>query len=309
MKKNNVSTKLIIIKQLGHSFLQNTNKLNLRKDTTKYLLTTLFSSLTGLSLATTVSTSRALGQPTSTSSDYLFQEITECVNSYNVSKNPPSPCTYVDPTKTYGVKHTYNDRVTTIPRDQQPQYLLIPTAQITGIEDPKLSTTNPPFYWQYAWDVVYNTLGKPGSPQDYVPLLTAVSGFQYRDQIGLAVNSQDSRSDNQLHIHMSCVKREVREALGQSQYTTLTPGKWSQPANLNSSTYKYRVTTADSLSGANNPFYLVSQNGSGQAMAHHTIAVTGKRGGGFYIVDSDPGINSNRNPSAEELLDESCQNI
>jgi CDP-diacylglycerol pyrophosphatase len=80
------------------------------------------------------------------------------------------------------------------------QYLLIPTARVTGIEDPALLAPDAPNYFDAAWRI--RDLVQARLP---VPLP--------RDGFSLAINSQFGRTQNQLHIHVDCVRTEVRQAL------------------------------------------------------------------------------------------------
>ena len=79
-------------------------------------------------------------------------------------------------------------------------YLLIPTRRITGIESPSLLAPDAPGYFQDAF-----------AARSYVA--NAVHAALAPDMIGLAVNAANFRSQNQLHIHIDCVRPEVRAAL------------------------------------------------------------------------------------------------
>ena len=87
------------------------------------------------------------------------------------------------------------------------QYLLLPTARIVGIESPALQAPDAINYFAAAWDArrfVEEALGHdlPG------------------DRVGLAVNSVLARTQNQLHIHIDCIRADVRATLArlQSEY-------------------------------------------------------------------------------------------
>ena len=80
------------------------------------------------------------------------------------------------------------------------QFLLIPTRRLTGIEDPVIGTDAVPNYWSAAWatrDLVAKNAQKD---------LT-------RADVGMAINGQGARSQNQLHIHIDCVRPDVRRIL------------------------------------------------------------------------------------------------
>jgi CDP-diacylglycerol pyrophosphatase len=89
-------------------------------------------------------------------------------------------------------------------------YLFIPFQRLSGVEDPQLQKPQAPNYWAIAWSRARN----------YVPC----------HDIGLAINSRCGRTENQLHIHMSCVPAELRSFLNQeSSRITQT---WSEPKDI-----------------------------------------------------------------------------
>ncbi len=80
------------------------------------------------------------------------------------------------------------------------QFLLIPTARIAGIESPEILAADAPNYFADAWrarSYVEQRAGR-GLPRDWM---------------SLAINSSAARSQNQLHIHIDCVRADVRDAL------------------------------------------------------------------------------------------------
>ena len=115
----------------------------------------------------------------------------ECVPG-EVKIGNPKPCDAVD--LRHGVSKGYailKDKVGLA------QYLLIPTARITGIESPKVLAPNAANYFSQAW--------------------RRRSFFERRlhfrvprEDISLAINSAEGRTQNQLHIHIDCVRPEVR---------------------------------------------------------------------------------------------------
>ena len=80
------------------------------------------------------------------------------------------------------------------------QFLLMPSSRIAGIESPALEEANATHYLAQAWrsrDLLDQLHGHP------LP----------RDAVSLTVNSARNRSQDQLHIHISCVRRDVRARL------------------------------------------------------------------------------------------------
>ena len=111
----------------------------------------------------------------------------------------PKPCLKVD--LNGGV-----DRGFAILRDPRggTQFLLIPTARISGIESPIVRELDAANYFAYAWEVRTN-------------INEALRRDLPRDEIGLAINSGVSRSQDQLHIHFSCVRAEVFQTLHKNE--------------------------------------------------------------------------------------------
>lgn len=80
------------------------------------------------------------------------------------------------------------------------QYLLIPTARIHGIESPALLAPNAQHYVALAWRARWVMAKRFGHP---IP----------DDDILLALNSHYGRSQDQLHIHISCIDPGVKKQL------------------------------------------------------------------------------------------------
>ena len=80
------------------------------------------------------------------------------------------------------------------------QYLLIPTERVPGIESPQILAVDAPNYFADAWRARSFVEQRAGRE---LP----------RDWLSLAINSADARSQDQLHIHVDCVRADVRQAL------------------------------------------------------------------------------------------------
>src|SRR3954451_15855103 len=80
-------------------------------------------------------------------------------------------------------------------RDKPRAYLIIPVRPVTGIEDPQVLRSPVADLWQYGWEESTRFLQVPSR------------------RVALAVNSMAGRTDNQLHIHISCVRSDVAQAL------------------------------------------------------------------------------------------------
>jgi CDP-diacylglycerol pyrophosphatase len=107
----------------------------------------------------------------------------------------PKPCAEVNLKD--GVDHGY-----AVLKDinGRSQFLVIPTARIVGIESPDLQAPDATNYFAAAWQA-----------RSFVE--KALGHDLPRDNVGLAVNSVLSRSQSQLHIHVDCVRADVRGTL------------------------------------------------------------------------------------------------
>ncbi|HZZ11264.1 MAG TPA: CDP-diacylglycerol diphosphatase [Paraburkholderia sp.] len=175
------------------------------------------------------------------------------------------------------------------------QHLLIPTDRISGIESPLILAPQAQNYWVDAW-----------TSRTYVE--KSVKRSLPDNQLGLEINSEYRRSQNQLHIHIDCMRGDMSEAL--ARHANDTPGEWHWET-LDG--LRYRVMRVDTLTGANEPFHLVARDNNGSdAMATQTILVTGAGASaeqnGWLIVNSGlDATQGNGSGSAEGLLDHACR--
>jgi len=101
----------------------------------------------------------------------------------------PSPCMKVDLAAGYVLLKDPNSPT---------HFVLIPTARVAGIEDPAILLPTAPNYWDQAWRA-----------RRYVE--ERVGRALGRDEVSLAINSINGRTQNQLHIHIDCqARREGR---------------------------------------------------------------------------------------------------
>jgi CDP-diacylglycerol pyrophosphatase len=144
------------------------------------------------------------------------------------------------------------------------QVLLIPTARLTGIESPELLAPDAPNYWQDAWDARRFMNQRHGAP---LP----------RDSVALAINAKPARSQNQLHIHVSCVRRDLLARLREAD-TEIGPAWAPLPGGWMGHPYLARRLEGGEL-GSADPFKLVADEipGARADMAQRTIAVIGAR--------------------------------
>jgi CDP-diacylglycerol pyrophosphatase len=213
---------------------------------------------------------------------------TKCVPGKERSGNP-RPCAIVDVRN--GVEKGYallKDIV------GPAQFLLIPTARISGIESPAILAPNAPNYFSEAWR--RRSLFERR-------LYRAVP----REDISLAINSAAGRTQNQFHIHIDCVRPDVRDSLRRQQ-AKIGP-RW-RPIATKLAGHRYIGMRVVGNSFGANPFKLLASRvpGARARMGSYTLAVVGEkfahRRNGFLVLarraDSAGGA------SGEELQDHAC---
>lgn len=178
-------------------------------------------------------------------------------------------------------------------------YLLVPTIPISGIEDPQLRDASLPNYWALAWQAALK----------YLPARATANPAN----LGLAINSVEGRSDDQLHIHVSCIRPVVRQLLAANQSKIGT--NWSAPfLDVRNETFRVRRIDGSSLDGADPFLLLLQEPGAASNMGLHTLVVTGATWDhgsrrGFYLLDDYAHDTSSTTDHGhgENLLDKSCR--
>ncbi|HUI20519.1 MAG TPA: CDP-diacylglycerol diphosphatase [Methylocella sp.] len=175
--------------------------------------------------------------------------------------------------------------------------LVVPTTRISGIESPELLSEDAPNYWEAAWGARH--LVEEGAHRRLS-----------RDNIGMAINSAATRSQDQLHIHVGCIAPPVAEFLRGHQEEIHEA--WS-PLSAPLVGHKFFAMKVDTESLAHvDPFKLLAHGlSTGKfAMGKQTLAVIGAtfHGGraGFYLLANDSSASSSEIVSAEALLNDKC---
>jgi CDP-diacylglycerol pyrophosphatase len=177
------------------------------------------------------------------------------------------------------------------------QYLLIPTARMTGIESAPLLAPDAPNYFADAWRERGFTEHAVGYP---LP----------RQAISLAINSAFGRSQNQLHIHIDCIRTDIAAAL-RRQVDAIGDSWAPLPEPFAGHSYWAIRVLSDDLDSIN-PFALVADGmpGARNTMGEQTLVVVGA-----VFADGRPGfmvLTDRVNPAAgdkaagEELQDHDC---
>jgi CDP-diacylglycerol pyrophosphatase len=177
------------------------------------------------------------------------------------------------------------------------QFLLIPTARISGIEDPQILDPDAPNYWDAAWEARYYVEERAQTP---LP----------RNAMSLAINSEAGRTQNQLHIHVDCIRPDVQEAL--TAHLAQIGEAWAPfPVPLVGHTYRAIRVEHETLDSVN-PFRVLADNDPKAAanMGEHTLVVVGATfpgdSRGFVILDDRADPASGDRGSGESLQDHSC---
>jgi CDP-diacylglycerol pyrophosphatase len=177
------------------------------------------------------------------------------------------------------------------------QYLLIATRPISGIESPDLLAADTPNYWRAAWQA-----------RSYVSRRAKIE--LPREGVGMAINSAFARSQDQLHIHIDCVRPDVRDSI--SGHAAGFRETWAVlPFDLDSRNYVARRVDSPDLDGVD-PFRLLAEGveAAQHDMAAETLVVIGATfdGGrpGFVLL-ADRADPTRGDPAyGEDLLDHTC---
>ena len=203
------------------------------------------------------------------------------------TKGDPAPCARVDLTGgTAVLKDIVGDT----------QYLLLPTERVTGIEDPAILAPASPNYFAAAWrarDLVNQRAGRE------LP----------RDDLGLAINSIYGRTQNQLHIHIDCLRPDVVAALHDKGSSVGT--SWMRfPVPLQGRSYLARRLMDDTLSRTN-LFTLLANDvpGARTDMGKWTLVAAGITLDGhpqFILLADQADLLTGDRGSGEDLQDHTC---
>ena len=214
-----------------------------------------------------------------------------CAPAARNHQHPPRPCAEVSAPpehfkRGYAVLKDIKGRY---------QYLVLPLARIAGIESPTVLEPGAPDYFADAW-----------TARLYVE--AALHKTVPRDELSLAVNSRYGRTQNQLHIHVDCIRPSVRRALRRMR--SAITGRWQRlPSRL-----LHHVYLAKWIGGASltiNPFRsLAAALPHGTRMGLYGLAVIGAYSSagkpGFILLATRADIARGNYGSTEELQDHSC---
>jgi CDP-diacylglycerol pyrophosphatase len=169
-------------------------------------------------------------------------------------------------------------------------FLLLPIDKISGIEDPLLLQPSSPNYFGLAWD--------------------DRGALSFTDDIGddevlLAVNSEHGRSQDQLHVHISCTRRDVRQILLERE-SDISDTWQILGAELVNHVYWARRVTMDQFRQLG-PFRLLAYGlpRSASDMGRFSVAVT-VLNGDVILLATERNLFDLNFASSEELQDHEC---
>jgi len=172
------------------------------------------------------------------------------------------------------------------------QFLLIPTDKITGIESPDLLNPATHNFFADAW-------AEQGDVDSRLPHAIP------RDGLSLAVNAQQARSQNQLHIHIDCLSTDARAVLKADADRVGTD--WAPLPDAIAGHQFTAIRVKGETLGDFNPFLALAKTLKDPAkdMRGHNLVVVGANfaeGPGFIVLTdvAKPGM------GGEDVQDHSC---
>jgi len=166
-------------------------------------------------------------------------------------------------------------------------FLLMPATQVTGVEDPKVFDEPVLDFWQYAFE---ESQTHPGAQPNH--------------KMAAAINSECTRTEGQLHIHISCAHASVVRTLKQQDskigFDAPTPEAFPGMRS------HYQVIKVRGLTGVDSPFKVVRKFLSRpEDMQDQGIAVIpSNKPGEFYVLSTT--YSAQGGGGAEEVLDQRC---
>ena len=175
--------------------------------------------------------------------------------------------------------------------------IVTPTVRTIGIEATRLVAPDAPNYFADAWAVRHfvadDLVQKPG-----------------RSDLAMAINSKPGRSQDQLHIHVACIRPEVKRSLA-SLAGTLQPGRFTPVKVLPRSPRYMAMPLAGPDLAGQNPFAIVADEMKPADMSDVTIVLVGTGASderpGFVLLARSRLHGVWDDAHGEALLDGSCR--
>lgn len=199
-------------------------------------------------------------------------------------RNNPAPCAEVNLHTGYALLKVRNGPL---------QFLLTPTSKINGIESPILLEPQTPDYFWLAWQSRHWLSMQRGAP---VP----------DRAIAMAVNSRMGRTQNQLHVHVSCLRRDLRRQL--DHFYPSDDGRWHiLPGGINGYLWMARRLSTEVLR-RRSPFILLAEGvpGAREHMGRFGLAIVPQSDGKFLLLAIERNLLRLNFGNAEQILDHDC---
>ena len=211
-----------------------------------------------------------------------------CMEDMAVRKKP-FPCTSINPSGGYATLRDF----------AQPNHLLlVPTRRLTGIESPILLQNGSTNYWQAAWKARHLIETQIGEP---IP----------RNDFAMAINSKYGRTQDQLHIHVDCVRPDVQQAL--SRHQNEIGAAWSD-LDFHIIHREFRAMRLDGADlSTQDPFKRLAHGDSKARadMGRETLVVIGASfsdgSEGFFLLSDRANLTGSDRGLGEEVLDPRCR--
>lgn len=175
------------------------------------------------------------------------------------------------------------------------QFLLIPTSRMTGIESPQIVAADAPNYFVAAW------AARPA-------MEAVVQRPLPREDVSLAINSPHARTQEQLHIHIDCLRTDVVAAL-HADAAAIGPTWAPLSKPIDGHPYRARWLPESELA-TSNPFKLLEADVGTAAMPQQTLVMAGavSRDGqpGFVLLADHFDPEAGDRAEGEELQDHDC---
>jgi CDP-diacylglycerol pyrophosphatase len=243
--------------------------------------------VTRLGLLLAIALLCAFPRPASADSNALWHIVGERCVPDEKDNHSPRPCEEVNLAGGYAVLKDIVGNT---------QFLLIPTTRVSGIESPQIRAPNAPNYWEAAWQA-----------RRYVE--ERAHRTLPRNDIGLAINSISGRTQNQLHIHVDCMRLDVIAAL-RDHAAAIGPTWTKFPVPLAQHHYMAMRLAQPNLANVN-PFVLLADGvpGARADMAHETLVVVGDTYQGhddFVLLAGHASPATGNWGAGEQLQDHAC---
>ncbi len=217
-------------------------------------------------------------------SNALWKIVSEqCVPNQQQRHNP-APCSEVNLDKRFVV---FKDAKGPL------HNLVMPTEKITGIESPEVQKPDAPNFFYYAW-------------QERERLTQGAVKPVNDRYLGLAINSRYGRSQNQLHIHLACLRPDVYQTLSQQEGHI---GNSWQPFGEKLAGHDYLAMKLPANKfEQQSPFALLNAyvKQRGDDIAKYGLAVTMTEQGEFMLLANRLKVTDLNLGTAGEILDYGC---